>query len=206
MGVAVAKGGPSRSRKGERETRRLLDAATDVLARDGYGGATLGRIATEADVDKKMVVYYFGSRDSLLAQVVGRVGDRLAENTRMELADINDPSEMARVGIDQLWAGTTEHPELLRAYLALATNAMASPPVHDALATLKAEFLGLFASLIDRLEGEGFALSIPRDAYLKLVLAVWRGLALEWTETGDTAALAHALDGFKELAAGPFTS
>lgn len=202
--MASTREGPVRSRKGEREATRLLDAATDVLAREGYGGATLGRIAAEADVDKKMVVYYFGSRDSLLAKVVGRVGDRLAANTAMELAGVSEPREMADLGIDQLWAGTTEFPELLRAYLALATSAVGSEPVEAALETLKAEFVGLFGSLIDVLESAGHPLRMPRDAYLKLVLACWRGLALEWVETGDTPGLASALEEFKRITAAPF--
>src|SRR4051794_839610 len=112
----------ARSQKGEREAARILDAATAVLARDGMAGATLGRVATEAGVDKKMLVYYFSGRERLLAEVVRRVGQRLAENMEAAVAEFSEPGAMADVGVDRLWEGTTEMPDLTRAYLVLVTS------------------------------------------------------------------------------------
>jgi AcrR family transcriptional regulator len=194
----------ARSPKGEREAARILAAATTVLAREGFGGATLGRIAAEAGVDKKMVLYYFTGRETLLVEVVRQVGARVAANMTAALVQHSDVAQVAETLFDHMWAGTTEEPELPRAYLALATSSRESDEVRRALGELKASFERLFADQVTALEAHGYRLRVDRAGYLKLVMAMWRGLALEWTEEGDSPALQSALEQFKRAATAPF--
>jgi AcrR family transcriptional regulator len=50
--------------------QRILVAAQHVLARDGYPGLTLRRIAEEAGEHKSLVIYHFDSKAGLLAALV----------------------------------------------------------------------------------------------------------------------------------------
>lgn len=52
--------------------QRLLEAATRVFARDGLAGATTRAIAREAGVNEVTLFRHFGSKDRLVAEVVGR--------------------------------------------------------------------------------------------------------------------------------------
>lgn len=202
--TALVSSSHTRSRKGAREATRLLDAATTVLARDGFGGATLGRIAAEADVDKRMILYYFGSRETLLVEVVSRVGERIAENMASAVEQLSEPQALADIGIDLLWQCSTEEPELLRAYFALLSSAAQTGEVNDALLELKQRFAVLFDGLIDSLATRGYTLSLDRDVYLAVVIAMWRGTALEWIEVGNTPAIQGAVNEFKRIATAPF--
>jgi AcrR family transcriptional regulator len=56
----------------------LLDAAIEVLARDGARGLTLRAIDTEAEVPTGTASNYFRNRDDLLRQVMRRTRERLA--------------------------------------------------------------------------------------------------------------------------------
>jgi AcrR family transcriptional regulator len=195
-----------RSEKGEREAARILDAATAVLAREGFGGATLGRIAAEAGVDKKMVVYYFSGRERLLAEVVARVGQQLVANMRAAAVELSEPSALVDVGVSTMWEASVDQPGLARAYLALATNSEDSPGVRQALRALKRNFEDLFVERLAILEAQGHLLSEDRDGYVKLMLAILRGLVMDWAEDGDTPALLDALEQFKRVAVAPFAA
>jgi AcrR family transcriptional regulator len=53
--------------------RQIMDAAIDVLARDGYGAASLAAIAEEIGVSKGVISYHFAGKDDLLRAVVADV-------------------------------------------------------------------------------------------------------------------------------------
>jgi TetR/AcrR family transcriptional regulator len=51
---------------------RILDAATVAFARDGFDGATMGRIATEAGVSSALPAYFFADKRGLHDAVLER--------------------------------------------------------------------------------------------------------------------------------------
>lgn len=74
--------------KGDRRAASILQAATTILARDGFGGATLRRIAAEAGADMKSLVYYFGTRRRLLrASPIEEICGATLRGTRAEHPD-----------------------------------------------------------------------------------------------------------------------
>lgn len=194
----------TRSPKGEREAARILTAATRSLARDGFGGATLGRIAAEAGVDKKMVVYYFSGRDPLLVELIRDIGRRVTANIADAIAQLSDLEETAETAIEKMWEGAIEEPELPRAYLALLAGSRESEPVAQALAELRTDIERLFEERITAVEANGYRLVVERAGFRTLMLAIWRGLALEWAENGDTPALDEALAQFKRVVMSSF--
>jgi len=201
---AVAK----RTRKGNREADRILRAATVALARYGYVGATLSGIAEEADVDKRMILYYFGSREALLAQVVKWLGERAAAQVAAALRQVSSvlgPGPVADVGVEALWRSSLAEPELPIAYMALLTGTR-NPVVQKALHDLKATFLTLFESHVDALEAQGYTLMVDRQGYVRFAFTLLRGLVLDWAEDGDSPALREGLEHFKIFAASCFKS
>lgn len=199
---------PQRSRKGEREVERVLVAATTALARDGMAAATLGRIATEADVDKAMVVYYFGTREFLLAQVVKKLGERVATEVEAALERVSsrlEPGSVADVGVDALWSSILAVPELPRAYMALLTGSR-DEKVREALRELRATFIAIFRRHMEALEAQGYRLLDDRGGFVTQFFATLRGLLLEWSESGESPPLRDALTGFKVFAASRFAS
>ncbi|MFF4606981.1 TetR/AcrR family transcriptional regulator [Streptomyces sp. NPDC001339] len=65
----------------------LVDAAIEVLARDGARGLTFRAVDTAAGVPNGTASNYFANRDDLLAQVTGQIHQRIAP----------DPAEVAEV-------------------------------------------------------------------------------------------------------------
>ncbi|WEL93058.1 helix-turn-helix domain containing protein, partial [Tsukamurella tyrosinosolvens] len=54
----------------EARRRQIIAAAAEVLADEGYGRATLARIARQAGISKGVISYHFDGKDDLMRQVV----------------------------------------------------------------------------------------------------------------------------------------
>lgn len=190
--------------KGRRTATRVLDAATTVLAHDGFGGATLSRIAEEAGLDKRNVLYYYGTREALLVRVVQTVGERVAEHIEVTVGEIDSPDQLAHALVEAMWSGITSAPELARAYFALIGGGAGSPEVEEALRTLKRAYEQLITRQLQSISHTRWRLRHDVPSMVTLTLAVFRGLLLEWTETGDTAASAASLRRLKRVIAAEY--
>lgn len=60
-----------RPRGGSDARSRIVAAATDEFAENGYDGATMRAIATRAGVDAALVHHYFGTKADLFTEIVG---------------------------------------------------------------------------------------------------------------------------------------
>lgn len=71
------------SRDAERTRAELLAVATEVFAEDGYSGARVDVIAARTRTTKRMIYYYFGSKEGLYIAVLEQAyrGIREAESS-----------------------------------------------------------------------------------------------------------------------------
>jgi len=76
------------------ETRdRILDAAEDAFSEHGLAGARVASIAADADANKAMLYYYFGSKDGLYTAVLERVADTVVGMADSALVESHAPPE-----------------------------------------------------------------------------------------------------------------
>lgn len=104
---------PRATRDAKRTEASILAAATEEFARHGLGGARVDRIAELARSNKRMLYYYFGSKDALFLAVLENAyaGIRRAEEG-LNLLD-TDPVDGVRRLIEFTWKYFTDHPEFL---------------------------------------------------------------------------------------------
>lgn len=186
--------------KGDARAASILQAATVVLARDGFGGATLGGIAAEAKADKRSLLYYFGSREQLLVRVVHLLGAEIAGRVRVGTPERDDPHELLDAIVTATWAGVTSDPQLVRAYFALVAGDVEAGEVDDALRAIKHIYLELLRDQLEALEHAGWTPRGDLEHSSTALFATLRGLLLEWLEDGDDAITeTGALEQFKML-------
>ncbi|MEV0715523.1 TetR family transcriptional regulator [Asanoa sp. NPDC050611] len=77
----------------------LLDAAIEVLARDGSRGLTFRAVDAAAAVPTGTASNYFASRDDLIAQVAQRTRERLAPNEADVEQTMRAPRDRELVGL-----------------------------------------------------------------------------------------------------------
>ena len=74
------------------ETRsRILDAAGQLFAEQGFGGATVDDIARRAGVNKAMLYYHVGDKAELFAEVICTHVGRIRTLVAAALAESDDP-------------------------------------------------------------------------------------------------------------------
>lgn len=75
----------------------LLQAAEDCFARWGYDGVGVNTIAEQANVNKQLVYYYFGSKELLFKAVLESVYLRFRSDDDSLLEKIDDPDPLISI-------------------------------------------------------------------------------------------------------------
>jgi len=110
----------------------ILRSAVQVISRRGHADTRLSHVAERAGVSQALVVYYFGSRESLLAQALAYSDARFYDLAAAEMAktstalrklvrllelsctagSLDDPDEPAWVLWLDLWSVAARNPEV----------------------------------------------------------------------------------------------
>ena len=102
-----------RSRDADRSQLAILAAARDEFAQAGLGGARMDRIAERAQLNKRLIYYYFTSKDDLFLAVLERTyADIRAAEQKLHLTDLA-PAQAIRRLTEFTWDYYLEHPEFI---------------------------------------------------------------------------------------------
>jgi AcrR family transcriptional regulator len=102
-----------RPRDADRSQAGILEAALAEFAGHGLGGARVDRIAERAGVNKRLIYYYFGSKEDLFLAVLERAYESIrGEERRLEMGEV-EPIEAIRRLIAFTWNYYLAHPEFL---------------------------------------------------------------------------------------------
>jgi TetR/AcrR family transcriptional regulator len=104
-----------KSRIGEVNAERILDAGLLIFSRHGYSGARIDQIADAAEMSKPNLLYYFRTKEELYRAVLRRTLDMWLKPLR-ELDPKKDPREALGHYIDQKLAYSRKHPVASRLF------------------------------------------------------------------------------------------
>jgi len=96
-----------------RTRSRILDAATVEFARYGLGGARVDRIAERAGANKRMLYYYFGSKEALFLAALEESYAHIRSAERSLDLEHRDPREALKRLVEFTWRYYLEHPEFM---------------------------------------------------------------------------------------------
>ena len=187
--------------KGARQAQEILDAALVCLGRDGYAATSLARVADEAGVSKRMVLYYFSSREELFDRLAESIGDRVLQQLEDAIAGLEDPREIVEAGFEQLWDAFTSDRALLIALFGVTTEGVTDAQLGSTVTRFKNRFRGLLRRQIADARAQGRKLIIDEDVAVTIMVTGFLGLAMEWLETGDTPALKNTIIAFERMVA-----
>jgi len=168
---------------------RLLAAVVEHLGKEGIGDTSLRTLAQAAGTSHRMLIYHFGTREGLLAEVTREVEAR----QRALLSTAYDvdlpPLEAAAAYWEQTVQAASRYGPL---FFELTAHAMQGK---EHAAALRDE---LVASWLPGVTALCVGIGIPEDeapTYARLALAAARGLLHDLLVTGDRADVdaAHAL-------------
>jgi AcrR family transcriptional regulator len=102
-----------RTRDADRTQQEILGAAMIEFAASGLGGARIDAIAERAGVNKRLIYYYFGSKQGLFLAVLEQTYADIREAERALQLETTDPADAVRRLVAFTWNHYLEHPEFL---------------------------------------------------------------------------------------------
>ncbi|TDC98607.1 TetR/AcrR family transcriptional regulator [Nonomuraea deserti] len=140
---------PERQRDAERTKAEILEVAQQEFARHGYAGARVDEIAARMRTTKRMIYYYFGSKERLYIAVVEKAYAEVREMERSIEVEHLAPVEAIRT----LAALTFDHHDAHRDFIKLVAIENIHEAEHirksQALANLGTPVLDLIALILD---------------------------------------------------------
>jgi TetR/AcrR family transcriptional regulator len=101
-------------RDAERTQQAILAAAEEEFADKGLAGARVDAIAEQSGVNKRMLYYYFGSKENLYVAVLERAYGAMRQTEReLNLTDL-DPLDAIRKLVEFKFDYYLEHPTIIR--------------------------------------------------------------------------------------------
>jgi AcrR family transcriptional regulator len=104
---------PLRTRDADRTQQEILQAATQEFAELGLGGARMDSIAERAGVNKRLIYYYFASKDELFLAVLENSYADIRSAERALHLEALSPVEALRRLVAFTWDYYLAHPEFL---------------------------------------------------------------------------------------------
>lgn len=183
------------SAPGPRE--RLLASVVDYIAERGLGDLSLRALAEGVGTSHRMLIYHFGSKEGLLAEVVASV----EANQRQILAALARSDAPPSESLRQFWAGLAD-PRVhshIRLFFELAAATLQGRPGTEHLKETLVE------PWIEVVSAQGVLGGLPPEvarAHARLGMAVTRGLLLDLLATGDRAGVDAAMHAFLDAFVG----
>ena len=96
-----------------RTRARILAAAMAEFAHHGLGGARVDRIARRAGANKRMLYYYYGSKEALFLAVLEASYAQIRSAEHQLDLEHRDPREALKRLVEFTWNYYLEHPEFM---------------------------------------------------------------------------------------------
>lgn len=104
----------AKKRNAVQSSERLLNAAIEVFASRGPHGPTVDEICRKADLNKRMIYHYFGSKERLYEESLRHVYQQFLSLEVMLASMLLPPEQMLKVLVRRYYEFLAEHPSFVR--------------------------------------------------------------------------------------------
>lgn len=178
--------------------RRMIRAATRLIAQQGYTKTSLAQAGKAAGYTGGLVSHHFGSKEGLLRDLVGHITQRFYTDQIQPVIEGVSGLDALCALVDTYRNELVVRQERMRALYVLMGEALGPvPEINEVFAELNRGFRGNASDVIRAGIDQGEIRSeLDPDAEAGLFVGMLRGVALQWmTEPGcfDLDAVAESL-------------
>lgn len=158
--------------------RQITLALIEVMAREGYAGASMSQIARAAGLNQGLLHYHFKSKGAILHAVLDELAARQAERLEQALAAAGGaPEAELRAFIDAFLArGRGADPEALACWVVISAEVLRQPELKEPYRALLRGYAGRVAEIVGRGQEAGvFAAAADPGAVAAALLAGIQG-------------------------------
>ncbi len=178
--------------------RRMLEAATRLIARHGYSQTTLESIGVEAGYSRGLVQHRFGNKDKLLEELIRKIASDHRERLLVRLKGLSGMAALL-CEIDCYLEGMHAPPDSSRAFFMLMHESLGpAPHVRATFAAISARWHRVLAQQIKKGQQAGeIRADINPEMEAQLLIATARGLRTQSMLDPAFSNIAAAIDAFK---------
>jgi AcrR family transcriptional regulator len=163
----------------EERRKQILKCAIHVFAQNGYHGATTKRISRAAGVAEALIYRYFGSKQGLFAEAVGRTAERLVEGLEKALGNSADDPVPAMQRTYEFYRRLLIKQRDMAKMIFLVSAELDDPVVREVYLPYQERALKIITRAIRRWQEKGRIRSdVPPRAAAWLLLGGYQVLAL----------------------------
>ncbi|GLK25979.1 TetR family transcriptional regulator [Microbacterium thalassium] len=178
----------------------ILERSLDVIAREGYRGASVKELADAVGLSQAGLLHYFDSKEELFTEIL-RKRDEVDARAYGGSSEVVSPD-----GLRDGFVGVIRHnadvPGLVQLYSRMAVDAAdTSHPAHRYFVDRNSALRASFADGLRALQAEGRLTDVvDAETLARIVQAVADGLQLQWMQdpstdmAGTVEAMFRALD------------
>lgn len=161
--------------------KRIITAASKVLAEKGYDATTLREISREAQAAPGLVHYYFGGKDGLLVEALQAAGQQFHQRMKHLIQQV--PAEHSLDALlTQLSERVEQEEETYRlryeSFSLGLHNPTIAPAVRERLAQRREDIGSVMTTVLEMIAG-GTRSSLEPTVLAAILLSVFDGLALQ---------------------------
>jgi AcrR family transcriptional regulator len=162
-------------------TNEILEAATKLLAKYGFQGATLARVAEEVGLTEPGVLHYFPSKVHLLQGVLEYHEQKELENYgEMLTQERKNPAELFGL-IEGLVEENEKVPALIQLFTVLVSESIRSDhPSHDYFVERYRQAREMYIAEFLKLSEFDLRPDADLNELVVLIMAVMDGLQIQW--------------------------
>ncbi|MDT0330137.1 TetR/AcrR family transcriptional regulator [Nocardiopsis lambiniae] len=176
---------------------QLIDAAIDLMKREGMAAGSTRAVAAELGVAQMTVHYVFGSKAEFTRAVFEELGRRVVDQVRpvAEHPVEGGFAEALAHTVRVLWRASVEDDGANTLWSELETHALRDPVLRRTHAEHTMNMRGITAELLTTLaERSGAALALPAPTVARFFLAAFEGLLSQHLAAPDEEAERRCLE------------
>ena len=169
-------------RKSLADQRRaeILTAFFDCVEDQGFGGASLRKVAARAGVQTSVLHHYFSGREEMIQELVRTYTEDLFDDFEQFSRAEGDPRTRLIQGIEFIFSPAMINPRSNGFFMECCAQARTSPAVRESLARLFERFRGAIAGQLAALPAFEGRSRAELDALAALITAMHEGMELQW--------------------------
>ncbi|OLO26070.1 hypothetical protein PZ61_0235985 [Streptomyces sp. MNU77] len=187
--------------RSEVSTRRLLDAAQELIGEVGYDRATMALIAERAGYSHGLITRRFGSKENMLYALVERMTLVWGDSEGHVEAAGQTGRDGILAAIDHVLDGHRRSPDSMRGLYVLMFEALNSVSVlRDRLLELHRHFRDSLAAAVRRgIEEGAIDASVQPERVARMLVSGLRGAAYQWLLDPDGVDFGAALTDLRHV-------
>jgi AcrR family transcriptional regulator len=173
----------------------LVDAAIDVMCREGVAHTTTRAIVAEAGMQIGVFHYCFRSKEELVLEVIRTISRRTFAVVTDGLEPTGSPADRIRQATHAYWADIEARPLQHLLSFELTHHALRQPGEEEAAVVQYAGYYAGLEGLLANIAASGeFSWRTPVDQLARFTLATIEGITIQWLVNRDESMTLRLLD------------